>query len=246
MSKPTIGLLITLCSRNQNYLTLGHADIFKWLLPSLFETWELDKFNYKLFIGFDDDDKFYLEHSENLTKRLKKISTFTLLTGCQGNPCKAWNILLTKNINNADYFFQVGSDIKLISKGWSSYFVNILTKNNNVGMCGGVDKGYWYQRLLQNESGIIENGFFHKTHYEIFKTLFNEKFKTWFSDDYITRVYGLNAKCFLCPNILFRNINRVGQSEFNDRYLPDTSIRDTWKKYANNDAEKLFNYISVN
>ncbi len=214
MIKPTIGLLITLCSRNQNYLTLGHADIFKWLLPSLFETWELDKFNYKLFIGFDDDDKFYLEHSENLTKRLKKISTFTLLTGCQSNPYKAWNIL--------------------------------LTKNNNVGMCGGVDKGYWYQRLLQNESGIIENGFFHKTHYEIFKTLFNEKFKTWFSDDYITRVYGLNAKCFLCPNILFRNINRVGQSEFNDRYLPDTSIRDTWKKYANNDAEKLFNYISVN
>ena len=88
MSKPTIGLLITLCSRNQNYLTLGHTDIFRWLLPSLFETWELDKFNYKLFIGFDDDDKFYLEHSKNLTKRLKTISTFTLLTGCKHRGCR--------------------------------------------------------------------------------------------------------------------------------------------------------------
>ena len=111
-------------------------------------------------------------------------------------------------------------------------------------MCGGVDKPFWAHRIYDSQSGILENCFFHKTHYNIFNTLFNTNFKTWFSDDYITRVYALNNKCFICPNIMFRNINRVGQTEFSDRYEPDISIKEKWKKYANEDAQKLFTYIN--
>ncbi len=242
MEKPTIGLLITLCSRNQKYVTLGHSDIFRWLLPSFFNTYEPNKFNYKFFIGYDDDDLFYIKNHNNLKKRLGLTCTLTVLKGCQKNPCKAWNILLTENIDQADYFFQIGSDINLISKGWSSYFVNQLKKNNNIGIAGGVDKSFWFARILQNQNGIIENGFFHKTHYKIFKTLFNGRFKTWFSDDYITRIYMLNNCCYLSPNILFRNMNRVGQINYEDRYQPDLQIKDDWKNIANEDAKKIYDF----
>ncbi len=99
MSKDTIGLLITLCSRNQKYNTLGQADIFRWLLPSFFSTYEPNKFNYKFCIGYDDDDLFFIKNHDLLKKRLGKHCTITVLKGCQKNPCKAWNILLEKNIN---------------------------------------------------------------------------------------------------------------------------------------------------
>jgi len=240
--RETIGLLITLCSRNQKYITLGHADIFTWLLSSFFETYEPDKFNYKFLIGYDDDDEFYIKNHDYLKKRIGESGTITILEGCQKNPCKAWNILLQKNCDLADYFYQVGSDIKLLSKGWSSYFVNLLKKNRNVGICGGVDKQYWLARIIQNQNGIIENAFFHKTHYEIFGSIFNNEFKTWFSDDYITRIYMINECCYLSPNILFRNMNRVGQQDYNDRYDPDTKIKDKWLDIANKDSIKIFNY----
>lgn len=242
----TIGLLITLCSRNQNYTTLGHCDLFRWLLPSFFNTYEPNKFNYKLFIGFDDDDEFYIKNKSNILKRIGKISTITILKGCQKNPCKAWNILLKNNIDQADYFFQVGSDITLISNNWSSYFVRLLKQNNNLGICGGVDKTYWHTRILQNQNGIIENGFFHKTHYKIFNTLFNERLKNWYSDDYITRIYMLEDCCYLSPNILFRNMNRVGQIAYKDRYEADLSIADCWLELANKDSKKIFDYKQSN
>lgn len=242
-NKETIGFLITVCSRNQNYVTIGHTDLFRWLIPSIFETYEPKKFNYKFFIGYDDDDEFYIKHHSLIQKRLGKYAHLTKLTGCQKNPCKAWNQLLTQYYDHADYFYQIGSDIKLISKGWSTYFVSQLKKNNNVGIAGGVDKSYWYARVLQNQNGIIENAFFSKTHYNIFYRVFNEKFKTWFSDDYITRIYMLNDCCYLSPNILFRNMNRVGQVDFNDRYTPDESIKDKWLEIANEDARKIFNFI---
>ena len=224
MAKDTIGLLITLCSRNQKYVTLGHADIFRWLLPSFFETYEPNKFNYKFFIGYDDDDEFYIKHHNYIKKRLGNTCTITKLEGCQKNPCKAWNILLQKNIDKADYFYQIGSDISLLSNNWTSFFVSTLKKNNNIGIAGGVDKGYWYARVLANQNGIIENAFFHKTHYKIFGILFNEKLKNWFSDDYITRIYMLDNSCFLSTNILFKNMNRVGQVAYQDRYDADILI----------------------
>lgn len=242
-TKETIGLLITVCSRNQNYVTLGHSDLFRWLIPSFFETHEPNKFNYRFFIGYDDDDEFYIKNLEKLKLRLGKFGFVTELKGCQKNPCKAWNQLLTKYIDHADYFYQIGSDIKLISKGWSSYFVSQLKKNKNVGITGGVDKPYWYARILQNQNGIIENGFFSKTHYKIFNRVFNENFKTWFSDDYLTRIYMLNNCCYLSPNILFRNMNRVGQVEYQDRYTPDNKIKDKWLEIANKDAKLIFNFI---
>ena len=240
--KPTIGLLVSLCSRNQKYSTLGHADFFRWLLPSFYDTFEPDKFDYKFFIGYDNDDTFFIENQKNLKKRLGKHCTITVLEGCKKNPCKAWNILLQKNIDKADYFYQIGSDIKLMSQGWSSYFVNLLRKNQNLGVCGGVDKSYWFARVLQNQNGIIENAFFHKTHYKIFGSIFNNDFKTWFSDDYITRIYMINNCCYLSPNILFRNMNRVGQVEYNDRYEPDTDIKVRWIQIANDDSKKIFEY----
>jgi hypothetical protein len=238
-NKITIGFLISLCSKNQNWKCVGDIDLFKNFFVGFINTYEPNKFRYRFFVGYDDNDEFIKNNLELIKKRLGHLGYFTELKGCNGNPCKAWNILLENNIDNADYFYQIGSDICLGTPNWSSYFVNILKKHNNIGICGGVDKGYWVARINYNQNGIIENGFFHKTHYKIFKTLFNKEFKSWYSDDYLARLYYNVNRCFLCPIVIYWNCNRVGQEEGADRYIPDLTIKDKWKSIADKDSIKL-------
>ena len=244
-NKTTIGFLISLCSKNQKWKCSGDIDLFKNFFVGFMNTYEPNKFKYKFFIGYDDNDEFIIKHLDYIKKRLGHYGYYTELKGCNGNPCKAWNILLENNIDKADYFYQIGSDIFLGSPNWSSYFVNILKKHNNIGICGGVDKSYWVARINANQNGIIENGFFHKTHYTIFKTLFNKEFKSWYSDDYLARLYYNVERCFLCPNVIFWNCNRVGQQDSEDRYKPDMSVQKTWKKIADIDSEKLKNKLKT-
>jgi hypothetical protein len=52
--------------------------------------------------------------------------------------------------------------------------------------------------------------------------------------------------CYLSPNILFRNMNRVGQIAYKDRYEADLSIADCWLELANKDSKKIFDYKNNN
>ena len=91
-------------------------------------------------------------------------------------------------------------------------------------MTGGSDKAFWYARAGTFKQGIIENGFFHRTHYDIFGYLFHPSLKNWYSDDYISEIYYNNRCCFLAPYVLFRNTNRVLQHDIPRRelYAPGT------------------------
>tara|TARA_R110002096_G_scaffold430350_3_gene644074 strand:+ start:1284 stop:2060 length:777 start_codon:yes stop_codon:yes gene_type:complete len=241
MVKENLGILLSLCSKNQNWTNVGDLDLFKVFIPSFYNTIS-NKYNYKFFIGYDDDDKFIIDNLDKIKKRLRNVSTITELKGCKGNPCNAWNILLKENVNNADYFYQVGTDIHLITKNWDDYFIRLLKKNNNLGICSSTEMVFWNERLCNNQNGIAENILFHKTHYNIFKTLFNPKFKNWFSDDYISQLYYSIDKCFICGFVNFRNTHRVWQQKLN-RYEPDVSIQHEWKDLVNEDKKKLFNYV---
>ena len=241
MTKTKIGILLSVCSRGQNYRNLGDTDLISIFMDSWYITKE-DRYDYHFFIGYDDDDEFYLEHAEDLTKRIPNCKT-TKLEGCQGNPCKAWNDLLKKHHKDADYFYQVGTDIRLLTRGWTTYFINNLKRNKNVGMTGGSDKAFWYARAGTFKQGIIENGFFHRTHYDIFGYLFHPSLKNWYSDDYISEIYYNNRCCFLAPYVLFRNTNRVLQQDMADRYIPDMAIRTSLNGIIKEDSEKIKKYL---
>ena len=241
-NKETIGILLSLCSRNMDWSIISDIDLFKFFLPSLFNTIS-NKYNIKLFIGYDDNDEFIINNLEQIKKRIHKISTFTELQNCNGNPCKAWNTLLKENIDKADYFYQIGTDIILKTKNWDTHFINILKKNKNVGVCSSSELSFWVGRYVENKVGILENVFFHKTHYNIFNCLYPDEFKNWFSDDYITDLYyGIN-KCFICPYINYLNTHRVGQQATN-RYNPDLSIHNKWRDLVKRDSKK-FNNIKI-
>ena len=71
--KQTIAILLSLCSRNMKWNTLGDMDLFKIFLPHFFNTVS-NKYNYKLIIGYDDDDEFIINNLDKIKKRIEIIS----------------------------------------------------------------------------------------------------------------------------------------------------------------------------
>lgn len=237
----TIAILLTLCSKKQPWNKLGDCDFLQIFLQGFFETISF-KHKYRFYVGYDDNDEFFLKNENILKKRLHKDDVVLKLPSSKtnGNPCEAWNILGRRAIEDKDieYLYQVGTDIYHLSKNWDDYFVRTLTIRNNKGIVGGVDKQFYLERALRNLQGIIENGFFHRTHIEKLNTIFNAKLKTWFSDDYLTSLY--EDYCYICPWIEFRNINRVGDSNELSRYKPDREVEKIWEKLAVQDRRTLF------
>lgn len=240
-----IAILVPLCSRKQNWVNIYDIDFFNSFLPFFYGSVS-NKFNYKFYIGIDENDKFLMDSREDIEKCLnkKEDKIIILPKKLNGNPYGCWNMLLESAINECEYFYQCGSDIGHITKNWDSYFVNVLKKNNNIGITGGVDKQFWLERVIRDQNGILENVFFHKTHYEIFKRFMNPKFKAWFGDDYITELYRQVNATFISSNHLYINTNRVGDQNKNNRYNPNVDLKDKWLKIAKEDSKLIKHYLN--
>ena len=244
MSKLNVAVLIPMTSKNQMWLNLVDCSFIRVFLTNFLKTYE-SKYNYRFYIGIDDNDVFFQKYKNDLQARLKttdKIINFD--NSYNGNPCGIWNKLYSlAYYDNNDYFFQVGDDIQLLSSNWTSYFINILQRNNNIGICGGVEISQWTNRLIKGEPGILENVFTSRKHYDIFKTFFNKNLKNWFSDDLITRTYGNFNLCFISPNIEFINTNRVGDHNQLSRYKPDEKAKKIYEEAVVVDSIILRKYL---
>jgi len=237
-----IGILISLCSKKQDWKDIGDVDFIKQFLDSFIFTIS-GKNEYRFYLGYDENDEFFVNNIDALTKRVPKATIVVLPKTCNGNPCEAWNVLLKKAFeDDCEYFYQVGSDITHQVKCWDEYFIKIMKSSNNDCIVGGVDMMYWCERAIRDQAPILENVFFGRKHYERFGWLFPPEVKSWFSDDLITKIYRNVDKLFICPNIKFQNCNRVGGHNDKSRYVPpeNTPIAKNWYLYANTYTTKGF------
>jgi hypothetical protein len=241
-----IGILIPLCSRNQDWKNVYDIDFFNSFLPFFYGSIS-NKYNYKFYLGIDENDKFLIDCKKDIEKCLNKEDKIIILPkSLNGNPYGCWSVLLECAIDECDYFYQCGSDIGHLTKNWDSYFIRVLQKNNNVGITGGVHKQFWLERTLRNQNGILENVFFHKTHWKIFKRFMNPKFKAWRGDDAISQTYREHNSTFISSNHLYINSNRVGNENSKNRYEPNDSLRDTWLDIAKEDSKLITEYLKKN
>jgi hypothetical protein len=241
----TIGILIPLCSRKQDWKTIYDIDFFKNFLPFFYGSIS-NKHNYRFYLGIDDNDKFLMSFREDIEKCLNVDDKIIIVDKkYNGNPYGIWNLLLENAKDECDYFYQCGSDIAHLTKDWDKYFINILKKNNNIGITGGVDKQCWLERIIRNQNGILENVFFHKTHYNIFKRFINPKFYSWFGDDYMSQLYRYSNSTFICSNHLYINCNRVGGHQPDkNRYEPKDDLRDVWLDIAKEDSKIITKFLN--
>lgn len=180
-----VSILIPVCSRNQTYLCFEDTPFMKKFYPSFLAT-KSSSFEYKIYIGYDDDDIFYIE---NINKFKSITENLICLSNCQHAPAKAWNVLAEKAYHTSDYLFQIGDDVVLETPGWTDHFINRLVCNNNIGVVGPCNMVNYLQRKNGGRPAVIENAFVSVKHVQIFGYFFHPSIKNWYCDDWISRIY---------------------------------------------------------
>jgi hypothetical protein len=180
-----VSILIPVCSRNQNYSSFEDTPFMQKFYPSFLAT-KSESFTYNIYIGYDDDDIFYIE---NINRFTSITDNLICLKECQHAPAKAWNILAEKAYPTSDYLFQIGDDVILETPGWTEHFIERLQSNNNIGVVGPCNLLNFLQRKNSNIEFVIENAFVSKKHIEIFGYFFHPSIKNWYCDNWITRIY---------------------------------------------------------
>ncbi len=183
-----IAIMIPVCSRGQKFIEFNDSPLVTSFLPNFIKTID-DKYAFNFYIGYDDDDEFYIRNCDKLKSLYENCKVYTL-TGCQNAPAKAWNILFDRAYKEGnDYFFQIGDDVELKTSGWAEKFINKLQSNNNIGVVGPCEPINYHQRVSRGMPYVIENSFVSRKHYEIFGYFFYPEIKNWYCDNWITESY---------------------------------------------------------
>lgn len=212
-----IGMLIPVCSRNQNYTDISSTPLFSTFLKH-FENNRSNHYNYIFFIGVDDNDDFYLTNKNHFTLAGMNV---VILSDCNHKPAKAWNKLLEEAIkHDIDYFFQIGDDIELLTtEDWTGRFINKLKDMDNIGIVGPCNSINYIGRINLGKPLIIENVFFHRRHHQMFGTLFHESIDNWYCDDWIFGVYNFFNKAYTFTDILCSN--NITGGRYHIKELPE-------------------------
>jgi FkbM family methyltransferase len=230
----TIGFIIPVTSNKRNYDSVDEIDFFKILLKSLIPTLS-NEYQYNFYLGYDDTDK-YFNNSKiqgQIINNFKKLSPqntqikLIRIVGKKGKLGKIWTILAQYAVSEVDYLYQCGDDIHFIDKNWTQKFVDILRKNNNIGVTGPLD--------LNNKS-LLTQSFVHQTHLKIFNFYFPPNIKNWYIDDWIHNVYSPQYN-FWEKNITVKN------SGGDPRYTVEYS-KDFYQKELENGINTLTDYLN--
>lgn len=185
------------------------SNLFDSFMKSI--DWRSNKLIFKFFIGFDKADPLYdtgdawsemrdefrhraefrmteqLMEQKDIDVVFKEKLSLKLMhfDHLEGAPTQVVSqLVLQAYSENFDYFYQVNDDTVLVTPNWATELIKTLASNPlipNFGVTGPKDV---------NNDKIFTHSFTHRTHIDIFGHLFPPSFKNWWSDDWITTVYG--------------------------------------------------------
>lgn len=219
------------------------TNIFDSFMKSI--DWRSNKYYFKFFLGFDKADELYdtgdawsdmrdefhrramfrlteqmieVDEAELIVKKhiALKMMHFDHLDGAPSQVVS--QLVLTGYLENYDYFYQVNDDTVIVSPNWPSKLVSCLSSNPfiaNFGVTGPTDS---------NNDKIFTHSFVHRTHIEIFGYLFPPSFKNWWSDDWITTVYG-SDHTITCTDVEIKHNIGAQKLHSTARYTVDKSAQ---------------------
>ena len=208
-----IAITVPMTSKNTDMQSIADSPFFANLFDSFMKTidWRSNRFVFRFFLGFDKADLMYdtgdawSEMREEFVKRatfhmsqqlmdadtIKNVFSNQLsiqlmhFEHLEGAPTQVVSQLALKAYDDDfDYFYQVNDDTILLTPNWATSLIKVLSDNPyipNFGVTGPKDT---------NNDLIFTHAFVHRLHIEIFGHLFPTSFKNWWSDDWITTVYG--------------------------------------------------------
>lgn len=232
IKKPTrynIAIIIPTTSNKRNFNSINDYIFFKLFLPTFLETVSNDH-NYNFYLGYDHDDHFFINNNSEIVKYFndKTTDNFSIklisMKNLKGKVGKIWSILANEAKKENNYIYQIGDDVRFLTKNWDNYFISKLLFTNNIGCVGPYD--------LRTNSFLLTQTFVHTTHLDIFKNYFPEEIINWDIDCWITFIYGSIGD----HNV---KINNEGGSE---RYTP-INDKNNYINIRNKDISLLENYL---
>ena len=241
-----IGLLIPCTSKNRNWSSIKESYLYKLTLKTFLLTQDKEH-TYHFYIGVDYDDAIFnnsLEQQKiaSINTVFKNVTiTFIVFNNIEkGYLTKMWNQLFLNAYNDGcDYFYQCGDDIMFKTKGWINDSINILQKNNDIGLTGPINNNHF----------ILTQAFVSRKHMEIFGYFFPENIINWGCDDWYNYVYKPN---YFFPLKQHYCSNEGGEPRYiinkNKSFLKDyknnvNKLRETTQKQGIEDRIKILNYI---
>mmetsp|Transcript_16649 Transcript_16649/g.18021 ORF Transcript_16649/g.18021 Transcript_16649/m.18021 type:complete len:571 (-) Transcript_16649:1521-3233(-) len=203
--------------------------------------WRSNKYIYRFYIGFDRADGKYdtgdawnefreeFKHraifrmseqmmSEEVINSILegqlslKLMHFDHLDGAPSQIVS--QLIVTAYADTFDYFYQVNDDTVLETPNWATKLIATLKTNPfvaNFGVTGPLDS---------NNEKIFTHSFVHRTHIDVFGYHFPSAFKNWWSDDWISTVYG-SKHTFRCSDVTIKhNVHGQKTGDIN-RYQVD-------------------------
>ena len=179
-------LVIAACAHSlKSWKSLNETSLQTLLIPSIERTVkkkEIEKWDVRLYLGIDHDDKFWLEHH----KKLVKPEWLTMHWGFYKSPQQKvpFNQMMQHAYNDgAEYMVRINDDTEFLTTGWITYGVNALQTfyPPNVGVVGPT--------CHQGNTEIMTHDMVHRTHLDIFENYYPTVFSAWWIDDWITLVY---------------------------------------------------------
>jgi hypothetical protein len=160
----------------------------KTFIPTVSEE-EWSRFDFGLYVGYDhgdpllDGDKGDFKVALNAATsdrpihvKYSKLPTSKWLSWI-------WNVLFVAAMKDqCDYFYQVNDDITMDGTGWVTHFTSSLEQNNGIGVAGHSDDRW--------KCGLLTQAFVSRKHYDIFGYFFPLEIRDWFTDNWISVVYG--------------------------------------------------------
>ena len=220
-----IGTAVT--SKGTHMNSVEESPFFRILLPSFLATWEGpgSSFRYTFYIGFDAGDNVYDKSSSRAAftklfrERVNGASNIALvqLSFRDTTGAPSWavaNVMKQAYEDGAEWLYQLNDDARLVTRGWERSLCSALASNPVapfVGATGPTDKG---------NGRIFTHVFTHRTHIDIHGRFFPKAFRNYYSDDWITHVYG-SSSTFKMPNVKMTHETKAQKTGKIERYSPD-------------------------
>ena len=195
----SLAIVTPLTSKGTRMRGIGESPFFSVLLPSLMRTWAgpASSWNYSFYIGVDTADPIYDAPGAAASfggifraavpSEAVRLS-YTAFDGLRGAPSQVVAELVARAYADGyEWLFQLNDDARLISMGWEAALASVLHFNPvypGLGATGPTD---------ENNARIFTHAFVHRTHIDIHGRFFPRAFLNWYSDDWITSVYGASS-----------------------------------------------------
>ena len=235
VTKGTVAIGTAITSKGTFMRDVVDSPFFAILLSSFLTTFEGAKgqptnFRYRFYVGFDKGDRLY----DNPGAMARFKEAFARKTG--QDPRLSLRLLSFRNTAGApswavaqvmqeaykdgfEWLFQLNDDARLLTKGWERGLASTLASNPIAPFVGATGP------LDETNKRIFTQAFVHRTHMQIHGRFFPQAFKNYFSDDWISSVYG-TASTFKVSHIRVKHETKAQKTGGIERYSPHFPARE--------------------